>query len=205
MMQGNIYCVGRNYQKHAEELGNDVPEKPLLFSKPTHAFIAADGRTVPLPKNQGTVHFETELVFKLARPYEHGMQPEDCIREMAVGLDLTLRDVQNELKHAGHPWLLAKGFPNSAVVTSFFSFEGVAALASSSFSLTVNGHQKQKGRPSQMIFGLSSLLEYCHRHFKLGEGDLLFTGTPEGVGPVNTGDTFEMRFNKEIKGTAVMG
>lgn len=200
----NIYCVGRNYRKHAAELGNDVPTNPMIFSKPTHSLSTAKGQKVDLPRNRGKVHYEVELVFEINRRYENGMSAVDCISQMAVGVDFTLRDEQDRLKKKGHPWLLAKGFQNSALVTDFFPFQGMDMLYQSTFSLEINEKLVQKGNPTEMIFSLDMLLAYIHENIGLGEGDLLFTGTPEGVGEIHSEDEMTLFFNEEKKGSVVI-
>ncbi|AMA73920.1 MULTISPECIES: fumarylacetoacetate hydrolase family protein [Aneurinibacillus] len=197
----NIFCVGRNYRLHAEELGNAVPTSPFLFSKPTHALVEANGQTITLPGNRGEVHYETELVLYIARPFEPGMKVEDVVNKMALGIDFTLRDVQNELKEKSHPWLKAKGFPNSAVLTSFRPFPGVEACRGTDFSLFKNGEQVQCGNISNMLFDMQTIIEFTDEHFGLGEGDIIYTGTPEGVGAVADGDKLELRWGEEVWGT----
>lgn len=197
----NIFCVGRNYAAHAKELNNAVPTAPIFFSKPTHAVAEADGRLIALPGDAGAVHYETEWVVHIARPYEKGIEADDLIDKMALGIDLTLRDVQSRLKEKRHPWLLAKGFRQSAVLTRFIPFPGTEACKRIDFSLLKNGEEAQKGNIRQMIFDLQTLVDYCAEHFGLGEGDILFTGTPEGVGPVSNGDRFALKWGEETLGT----
>ncbi|WP_274652672.1 fumarylacetoacetate hydrolase family protein [Paenibacillus humicola] len=184
----NIYCVGRNYALHAKELNNEVPASPFLFSKPTHALAEANGSRIALPGDRGAVHFETELIVRIGKPYEQGMTVDELADAMAIGIDFTLRDVQDELKKKGYPWLLAKGFPNSAVVSPFFAFPGVERCKSINFALIKNGEEAQQGNITQMIFDLQTIVDFSARHFGLGEGDIIFTGTPAGVGPVADGD-----------------
>lgn len=196
----NIYCIGRNYQKHAAELGNDVPEKPMIFSKPSHALVNSEQQVIQLPKNRGAVHYEAELVFQINKTYKKWMKPDDCIESMALGIDFTLRDEQEVLKKKGHPWLVAKGFTNSALVTPFFPFEGLDDLMKSSFQLELNGHTVQIGDPKKMIFSLPTILDYISENLGIGQGDIIYTGTPEGVGETNSGDEFRLFFNGEEKG-----
>lgn len=196
----NIYCVGRNYGLHAQELGNDVPTSPFLFSKPTHAFVEANGQEILLPGNQGELHHEAELVFRMARPFESGATLDDLIDGMAIGIDFTLRDVQNGLKKKGHPWLLAKGFRNSAVVTPFRPFPGMKACLQTDFLLLKNGDQVQQGNLSDVIFDLDTILRFTAVHFGLSKGDLIFTGTPAGVGPVVDRDRLVMMWGEEAWG-----
>ncbi|RKD76290.1 2-keto-4-pentenoate hydratase/2-oxohepta-3-ene-1,7-dioic acid hydratase in catechol pathway [Sinobaca qinghaiensis] len=196
----NIYCVGRNYTEHVSELNNAMPEAPMLFLKPTHAFVEADGREIELPGDKGAVHFEAELVIRIGKPYEKGMSADELIDGLGLGLDFTLRDVQSTLKEKGHPWLRAKGFPASAPVTPFIEFPGVESLKSMDFTLVKNGTEAQRGNIQQMIFDLQHIIDYTAESFGLGEGDLIFTGTPKGVGPVADGDTFSLRLGDNVLG-----
>jgi fumarylpyruvate hydrolase len=196
----NIYCVGRNYRLHAEELGNEVPKSPLIFSKPTHALIQANGQEISLPVGQGKVHYEAELVIHISRPYEAGIQVEKIVDQFALGIDLTLRDVQSRLKEKGHPWLLAKGFPNSAIITEFRKFPGVAACQAVDFSLVQNGNRVQQGNIRDTVFDLQTLIDFCGIHLGLDKGDLLYTGTPAGVGEVNHGDHLQLFWGKDMLG-----
>ncbi|MED1793721.1 fumarylacetoacetate hydrolase family protein [Brevibacillus nitrificans] len=185
---GNIYCVGRNYKLHAEELGNDVPTKPMIFGKPTHALAEAAGGEIVLPGTRGELHYETELIIHIARSYESGVTLDEMVDEIALGIDFTLRDVQSELKKKGHPWLLAKGFKNSAIFTPFHAFPGLDECLKTDFTLLKNGEQAQRGNIRNVIFDLMTLIQYISEHFGLEKGDIIYTGTPEGVGPVADGD-----------------
>jgi fumarylpyruvate hydrolase len=196
----NIFCVGRNYRLHAAELGNEVPASPFLFTKPTHALVEACGQDIALPGGRGEVHYEAELVFHVCRPYESGMRVEDVIDRMALGIDFTLRDVQSELKKKGHPWLLAKGFRNSAVVTPFHPFPGVEECHRTDFRLLKNGEQAQRGNLSEAIFDLLTIIRFTSEHFGLAAGDLIYTGTPAGVGPVADGDRLALLWGDETWG-----
>lgn len=200
----NIYCVGRNYAAHAAELNNMVPTSPFLFSKPTHALVEALGQEILLPGNRGSVHFETELVIRIGRPYEKGIKVDEIVDRMAIGIDFTLREVQSELKKKGYPWLLAKGFPNSAVVCKFIPFPGIEELLKKNFSLLVNGEQVQNGNISNMIFDLQTIIDFTAEHFGLGEGDIIFTGTPEGVAEVNDGDKMALVWDETVLGDCVI-
>ncbi|MFJ5762478.1 fumarylacetoacetate hydrolase family protein [Neobacillus sp. NPDC093182] len=196
----NIYCVGRNYAAHAKELQNEVPYSPMLFSKPTHALIEAEGQEVKLPGNRGSIHFETEIVIRIGKPFEQGIKVEEIVDSMAIGIDFTLRDVQSELKKKGHPWLLAKGFPNSALVSKFIPFPGIEEMKKIDFSLLKNGEMVQLGNIKNMIFDLQTIIDFTALNFGLGEGDLIFTGTPEGVGPVNDNDHLTLLWGNSILG-----
>jgi fumarylpyruvate hydrolase len=196
----NIYCIGRNYAAHAKELQNEVPTSPMLFSKPTHALIEAAGQEISLPSNRGSIHFETEVVIRITKPYETGIKVEDIVDSMAIGIDFTLRDVQSELKKKGHPWLLAKGFPNSAIVSKFIPFPGIEEMKQNDFSLIKNEEKVQQGNITNMIFDLQTIIDFTALNFGLGEGDLIFTGTPEGVGPVNDNDHLTLLWGNSILG-----
>lgn len=200
----NIYCVGRNYKAHAAELGNAVPEQPMLFSKPTHALAALEGGDIVLPAGRGEIHFETEIVLKIGRSYEKGILVDELVDGVALGIDFTLRDVQSELKKKGHPWLAAKGFRNSAPLSAFRSFPGTEALASSDFTLVKNGQEVQRGNVNNMIFDLQTIVDFTAEHFGLGAGDLIYTGTPEGVGAVADGDRLELAWGGDTWGSCVI-
>lgn len=196
----NIYCVGRNYASHAKELKNDIPTSPFLFSKPTHALIEAGGQEINLPGDRGDIHYEVELVIHIAKSYEKGMKVDELVDRMALGIDFTLRDVQSELKKKGYPWLLAKGFPNSAVITQFIEFPGIENCKQFDFALWKNGEQVQRGNIQNMIFDLQTIIDFSALHFGLGKGDIIFTGTPEGVGPAAEGDHFALKWAENTLG-----
>jgi fumarylpyruvate hydrolase len=196
----NIYCVGRNYAAHAKELQNEVPSSPMLFSKPTHALVKGDGQEVLFPGDRGSIHYETEIVIRMCRPYVQGITVEEIVDCMAIGIDFTLRDVQSELKKKGHPWLLAKGFPNSALVSNFIPFPGVEEMKKIDFSLVKNGEKVQQGKIENMIFDFQTIIDFTAQNFGLGEGDLIYTGTPEGVGQVNDKDHLTLLWGNTILG-----
>ncbi|GAE25764.1 fumarylacetoacetate hydrolase family protein [Halalkalibacter wakoensis JCM 9140] len=200
----NIYCIGRNYAKHATELGNEVPEQPLLFSKPSHSLAIANGQTLVMPKDQGDIHHEIEIVLKIDKPVNKGDKLVDVVSEIALGIDLTLRDVQAELKKKGHPWLRAKGFKNSAIVTDFWSFD-MSECLQTPFSFKINDETRQKGTIADMLFSFQEIIDECAECFGLGKGDLIFTGTPEGVGSLKTGDQCTLFWGDHEKGTFIVG
>ncbi|MEV2281418.1 fumarylacetoacetate hydrolase family protein [Paenibacillus larvae] len=200
----NIYCVGRNYQLHAEELGNAVPEKPMIFTKPSHAVAWMDGDTHMLPGGKGEIHYEAELVIRIGSGYEPGKKAEDLIESVALGIDYTLREVQNKLKEKGHPWLEAKGFLGSAGLTDFHVFEGIHKLTDETFSLQINEKTVQKGNVADMIFGLDAIVSYIGTHFGLNEGDIIYTGTPAGVGTVRHGDELALLWGEQLWGTCTL-
>ncbi|GIP38060.1 fumarylacetoacetate hydrolase [Paenibacillus sp. J31TS4] len=198
--RGNIYCIGRNYAQHAAELGNAVPEKPMVFMKPTHALLPMDGGTAVLPAGRGEIHYEAELVLRVGRAYEKGMTVDELVDRFAIGLDLTLRDVQSELKSKGHPWLEAKGFRNSAPLGPFRPYPGTEAFRETAFRLEKNGETVQRGTAAEMIFSPQQLVDYVAAQYGLGEGDLIFTGTPAGVGGLADGDRLELFWGTESAG-----
>jgi len=196
----NLYCVGRNYRLHAQELGNAVPTSPFLFTKPTHALVEATGQVIDLPGNRGGLHHELEMVISIGKPLEAGMDPEEVIDGYALGIDFTLRDLQTELKAAGLPWLAAKGFLNSAVITALRPFESLDALSKHEFSLLKNGEQVQHGNIQDMIFDIRAIIRFVSEQYGLGAGDLIYTGTPAGVSAVSDGDVLTLRLDEETAG-----
>lgn len=196
----NVYCVGRNYRLHAAELGNEVPSEPMIFMKPSHAVIPLNQEVV-LPTGRGEIHYEVELVLRVARSYVPGISVDELIDEMAFGIDMTLRDVQTELKKKGSPWTAAKGFRNSAPLSKYIAFPGLEEIVNSDFTLIHNGAEVQRGNVKDMIFSLQQIVDYVAEQYGLGEGDLIFTGTPAGVGSVQDGDNLEITWNGESLGS----
>ncbi|WP_160032997.1 fumarylacetoacetate hydrolase family protein [Paenibacillus sp. An7] len=197
----NVYCVGRNYRLHAEELGNAVPEEPMIFMKPSHALVMMNGQTLALPEGRGEIHYEAELVIKIGKEVCPGEVINQVVDSYAFGIDFTLRDVQSKLKSKGHPWTAAKGFLGSAPISEFKPFEGIDALMASDFTLNKNDEEVQRGNIQDMIFSLQEIVDYVALHYGLGEGDLIFTGTPAGVGPVKSGDMLKLNFAGEDMGS----
>jgi|SRR5699024_7518812 len=197
----NIYCVGRNYVEHIKELNNIVPESPVIFNKPTNALIKANNNTIELPANKGTIHYEAELVIKLAKDYNPEESIDNLIHEMTVGLDLTLRDLQQNLKDKGYPWLLSKGFINSAILGEFIPFHNQKETKKKNFSLLVNNSRVQEGNISQMIFDLESLIHFVGSNLGLKKGDILFTGTPPGVNALHDDDKLELYWGTQKLGS----
>lgn len=201
----NVYCVGRNYRLHAEELGNDVPKEPMIFMKPSHAVVPMAGAQLELPAERGEIHYETELVLRIAREYKPGMSVDELVDVMAFGIDFTLRDVQNELKAKGHPWTAAKAFRNSAPMTPYIAFPGTEETAKEDFILRKNGEIVQRGNIANMIFPLQRIIDFVAERYGLGEGDHILTGTPEGVGPVYKGDQLEISYGSQVLGSCKIG
>ena len=185
-----IICIGRNYAAHAAELGNDRPSEPLVFMKPGSA-ILPNNKPFYYPEFSQDIHYELELVVKIAKNGRH-VQPQfalDYVASIGLGLDLTARDLQQQCKERGHPWEIAKAFDHSAPLSQdFLPPEEFTDLNDIEFTLTKNGQRVQHGRSHLMLFPLTELISYVSRYFRLQKGDLLFTGTPEGVGPLTIGD-----------------
>ncbi|MDR3691168.1 MAG: fumarylacetoacetate hydrolase family protein [Fimbriimonas sp.] len=184
-----IVAVGRNYAEHARELGNEIPEDPVLFMKPASALVTGNGPFV-YPNFTSDVHFEVEIVLrmcKLASQIPVG-SASDYYDAFTVGIDFTARDVQSKLKAKGLPWEIAKSFDGSAPVGEWIP---VPANQPIEFSLSQNGAIRQKGTTADMIHGFDDLIHHMSRYFTLEPGDLVFTGTPAGVGPVSRGDVLE--------------
>jgi fumarylpyruvate hydrolase len=196
----NVYCVGRNYALHAAELGNAVPESPMIFMKPSHAIVEMKGQGIQLPVGKGEVHYEAELVLHIGKAYEKGIQVDDLVDCFAFGIDFTLRDVQNDLKKKGYPWLAAKGFLQSAPLGPFFPFTGEQSLKNQDFSLFINEIEVQRGNISAMIFDLQAIVDFCGENYGLGVGDVIYTGTPAGVGSVVNGDILRLQWGEEPAG-----
>jgi 2-keto-4-pentenoate hydratase/2-oxohepta-3-ene-1,7-dioic acid hydratase in catechol pathway len=192
---GKIVCVGRNYAAHARELGNAVPETPILFMKPATAAVPLVGGFA-IPAGRGECHHEAELTVLIGRTLRHASEAEchAAIAGIGLGLDLTLRDVQNELKKKGHPWEVAKAFDGAAPLSAFLRPDGIA-LDDLRFTLTVNGALRQSGHSADMITPVLPLLAYISTIFTLAPGDVVMTGTPEGVAALQPGDVLalEMR------------
>ncbi len=189
---GKIVCVGRNYVKHAQELGNEVPEFPLIFLKPASVLIHSKDKIVH-PNYSNELHYEGELVLLINQSIKNAdeLTAQNSIGGYAIGLDMTLRDIQNELKRKGHPWTLAKCFDGSAVVSDFISKKQYRLTLNETLSLSVNGQIKQEALLKNMIFSPAEIVKYISSKMTLEKGDIIFTGTPSGVGKVVAGDKIE--------------
>ncbi len=185
-----IFAVGRNYVEHIRELNNERPEEPVIFTKPDTALLK-DNAPFFLPDFSKDVHHEVELVLRISKEGKNidekfASRYYDAI---GVGIDFTARDLQQKAKEKGLPWDIAKGFNGSAPISSKFIPAGdFKDLKSINFSLTIDGNDKQNGNSSLMIFTFDYIVSYLSRFFTLKTGDLIFTGTPKGVGPVHVGN-----------------
>lgn len=194
---GKIVCVGRNYSEHAKELGNEVPEKPVLFLKPASALIYSGGEIIH-PDYGNELHHEVELVLLIGETVKNAnkAQSEKAIIGYGVGLDMTLRDVQDVLKKKGHPWTLAKCFDTSAVISDFVLKKDYQLKLDEKLELKVNGVVKQSDTLKSMIFNPQEIVEYISSVMTLEKGDLIFTGTPAGVSKINRGDKLEAKLGE---------
>ena len=185
-----VFCIGRNYVAHIEELNNDMPDSPIVFMKPPTALVSPEEKTVDYPALCHDLHFETELVVLIGRegvPADEA-DAKNFIAGLAVGLDLTMRDVQNELIKNSLSWEKCKAFDQSAPIGEFAPFDPSCDLKSIEFSGHVNGELRQNGNSALMIYPITRLITELSKYWKLLPGDLIFTGTPEGVGPLQRGD-----------------
>jgi 2-keto-4-pentenoate hydratase/2-oxohepta-3-ene-1,7-dioic acid hydratase in catechol pathway len=184
-----IICIGRNYIDHAKELNNPVPQKPIFFMKPDSSLL---NRNKPFfyPDFSSDILYETEIVLKISK-LGKTIQPQFASRyydEIGIGIDFTARDLQNVCKKEGHPWEIAKAFDQSAVIGKFVPKSSLPDLQSIRFQLELNDNIVQNGNTKDLIFSFDILISYVSAFLTLKTGDLLYTGTPAGVGPVKTGD-----------------
>ena len=187
-----IICIGRNYSAHAKELNNPVPKEPVVFLKPD---TALSPKSMPFfyPSFSKDIHYEAELVVKIDRVGKNISQKfaHKYYSELSVGIDFTARDLQQECKEKGLPWERAKAFDGSAPVGRFIGKDKFQTLSDLNFSLKINGELKQQGNTGNMLFSIDAIIAYVSQFFTLKIGDLIFTGTPEGVGPIAINDSFE--------------
>jgi 2-keto-4-pentenoate hydratase/2-oxohepta-3-ene-1,7-dioic acid hydratase in catechol pathway len=184
-----IICIGRNYAAHIEELKNEKPGQPVVFLKPDTALIKG-GAPFYYPDFSTNIHHEVELVLKISKEGKY-IQPQFAHRyfeEIGLGIDFTARDLQDQCKAKGLPWEIAKAFNGSAPIGDFKSVSEFSDLKNIDFHLEINGEVKQKGNTSLMLFDFATIISYVSQFFTLKKGDLIYTGTPAGVGPVQTGD-----------------
>jgi fumarylpyruvate hydrolase len=188
-----IYCVGRNYEEHAKEMGHTGREPPFFFMKPADAVLAADaGQAVdmPYPTLTANLHHEVELVVAIGTGGSN-IRAEDAHRHIygyAVGLDMTRRDLQNDMKKQGRPWCIGKGFEQSAPIGPITPAAQVPGVEAADIALTVNGSGRQRSSLTKLIWNIAETIEQLSAAWTLQPGDLIFTGTPEGVGAVVRGD-----------------
>ena len=187
-----IFCVGRNYVAHAQELGNDVPDEPIIFMKPKSALLQAH-TPFYYPEFTNELHYECELVLRISKngkyiQERHASKYYDAI---TVGIDFTARDIQNQLKEKGLPWEKAKAWDNSAVIGKWVTFANIKNRKDIGFTFSKNKEEVQKGSSTLMINSFDSLVAHISTYFSVNIGDLIFTGTPAGVGECVVGDELE--------------
>ena len=189
LQPGKLLCIGRNYAKHAAEMKSDVPETPMVFLKPATALIGNEG-VIHLPAMTQDVHHEVELVVVIGKEGKNIGEDDalDHVAAYAVGLDMTARDLQAAAKQKGHPWSVAKGFDTFAPLGALVPAAAIDDPQNLDIKLTIDGEVRQEGHTGDMIFSVAELIAYCSQIFTLQPGDLLYTGTPEGVGPVHDGE-----------------
>ena len=195
-----IVCVGRNFREHCVELQNPVPKEPLIFLKPTSSYVC-EGESIFIPSGCSNVHHEVELGVVISKDGSH---IDECTAMSHVGgyvlaLDMTARDWQDKAKKAGKPWSFAKGFDTACPVSSFIAKESIPDPHDVNLWLKVNNEIRQDGSTNDMIFKIPYLISYISKVMKLEEGDVLLTGTPQGVGPVCDGDVIECGIDSLIK------
>jgi acylpyruvate hydrolase len=184
-----IFCIGRNYVEHARELNNPLPKEPVFFMKPDTALVIRN-RPFFYPEFSQEIHFETELVFRVIKNGKHIQQEfaHTYYNEVALGIDFTARDLQQVCKTKGLPWEKAKAFDHSAPVSQFIPLTELGNPDDIHFRLELNGKEVQYGKSTDMIFGIDQIIAYLSGFVTLKMGDLIFTGTPAGVGPVQIND-----------------
>jgi acylpyruvate hydrolase len=187
-----IICVGRNYADHAKELNNEVPVAPVIFMKPKGALLLP-GKPLYYPEFTDDLQYECEVVVRIVKNGKFIQEKfaHKYYGQVTVGIDFTARDVQREQQKKGLPWEIAKAFDGSAAVGSFEPITVETDVHNLAFQLTKNGETVQDGHTRQMIFTVDKIIAYVSKYFTLNIGDMIFTGTPAGVGPVNGGDTLE--------------
>jgi 2-keto-4-pentenoate hydratase/2-oxohepta-3-ene-1,7-dioic acid hydratase in catechol pathway len=193
-----IFCIGRNYAEHAKEMGNGVPEEPIIFMKPKSALV--QGHTpFYYPEFTNELHYEAELVIRISKngKYIQEKHASNYYNAISVGIDFTARDIQKQLKEKGLPWEKAKAFDNSAAVGKFVDITPATNKKNLNFSLTKNREVVQKVNSSEMIFSIDQIVANISNYFSINIGDLIYTGTPSGVGECMVGDVFEAFLEKE--------
>lgn len=195
---GKIVCVGRNYAAHAAELDNPIPEEPLLFIKPATAAVAM-AEPIHLPAGRGSCHFEGELALLVGQRLS-GANPADvpgAIAGLGLALDLTLRDLQSQLKADGHPWEKAKAFDGACPLSPFVKLDWLPDWDALTFTLWLNDEIRQRGKTAHMLTPILDLVAYTSSYFTLEPGDVILTGTPAGVGELLHGDRLALQLEDD--------
>lgn len=184
-----IIAIGRNYAAHAKELNNEIPTQPVIFLKPDTA-VLKDNKPFYIPDFSSDIHFELEVVLKVCKEGKHIAEKfaSNYYDEIGLGIDFTARDIQTQHKEKGLPWELAKAFDHSAVISNFLPKSDFPNLYNMGFELKVNEQTRQNGHTSNLLFSFEKIIAFVSQYITLKKGDLIFTGTPEGVGQVKQGD-----------------
>lgn len=187
-----IIAIGRNYAAHAIELNNAIPTVPVIFLKPDTA-VLKDNKPFYIPEFSKEIHYELELVLKISKEGKHIAEKfaSNYFDEIGLGVDFTARDIQSLHKEKGLPWELAKAFDHSAVISNFVSKNNYPNLYDLKFELKKNGESRQLGHTANLLFSFEKIISFVSKYITLKKGDLIFTGTPEGVGKVHQGDRLE--------------
>jgi 2-keto-4-pentenoate hydratase/2-oxohepta-3-ene-1,7-dioic acid hydratase in catechol pathway len=195
----NIFVIGRNYADDAAARAKAAAGTPVVALKPTSAIIT-EGEMIQLPPFSGIVHYEIELLMLVGRTGRHIPEARalDYIAGYGVGLDLIAHDLHVKAKQEGLPWAICKGFDTSAPVSAFIDASEVAAPEQASFTLAINGERRQSGKISEAIFGLRRIVSFLSTIFTLNPGDIIYTGTPSGVGALSSGDRLELNYNQQV-------
>ena len=184
-----VFCIGKNYAEHIKELGGKTPGQPVVFMKPVSCLVPP-GETIRMPTHGGNLHHEVEVVVLIGTAGKNipASSAASHIARLTLGLDLTLRDVQSDLKKKGWPWEISKAFDQSAPLGTWTAYDETIELDDISFECSVNGVVRQTGNSGEMMFAIPELIHYLSGIWELRKGDLIFTGTPSGVGPLEPGD-----------------
>jgi len=187
-----IIAIGRNYAAHAKELNNPVPGNPVIFLKPDTA-VLKDNKPFYIPDFSSDIHYELEVILKVCKEGKHIAEKfaGNYFEEVGLGIDFTARDIQNIHKEKGLPWELAKAFDHSAAISNFLPKSQFPDLHNIEFELKINAETRQNGNTKNMLFSFNHIISFVSRYITLKKGDLIFTGTPEGVGQVHSGDKLE--------------
>lgn len=193
-----VIAIGRNYAAHAKELNNPLPSSPVIFLKPDTA-VLKDNKPFYIPDFSSDIHYELEVVLKVCKEGKHIAEKfaASYFEEVGLGIDFTARDIQNIHKEKGLPWELAKAFDNSAAISHFIPKSQIEDLNNLQFELKINGETRQNGNTKNILFSFEKIISFVSQYITLKKGDLIFTGTPEGVGQVHQGDKLEAWIGQE--------
>ena len=194
-----LICIGRNYLAHVKELDNALPTEPMFFMKPDTALLPA-GEPFPYPDFSNEIHYETELVLRICKSGKaiDENKASEYYDAITVGIDFTARDLQSQCKAKGHPWEMAKSFDYSAPIGEFKKISELRNPDDIAFGMKLNGEWVQQGHSRDMIFSFDKIIAHVSRFVTLNEGDIIFTGTPQGVGEVHVGDKLELFLENEF-------